>query len=555
MSKRANALAVLLLLSGGFPAQAMPGDYDGDGKSDVFWRNTSIGANVIWKSGNASTRQAVRGVTNQSWKVAGVGDFDGDGRSDVFWRNASTGANVIWKSANATLPQAVVTVTNLDWQVVGVGDFDGDARSDVFWRNTGTGANVIWKAANAFMPQATAGVTNQDWMVVGIGDFDGDGKSDVFWRNTRSGANAIWKAGNISTRQMTVAVRNQDWKVAGIGDFDGDGRADAFWRNTYTGANVIWRSGNATALMATAGVSDQRWQVAGVGDFDGDGSSDVLWRNLSFGFNEIWKSGSASTLLPFAAVSDMAWSIVPYEAQTFSQLSISDVSVAEGNSGPRQMVFMIRLSQPSASPVTYNVAIDEYGDGNVENAARDDYTGTSLTGQTIPAGQISTTFAITINGDTAAEANERIPVEVNGVTGAVAVDDLAIGTILNDDANTLWIGDASIYEGDTGTQPMAFTIRLSRPSATAITYDIATADLGPGAFHATAGYDYIAGSLTGEVIPAGSISKTFTVTILNDTSPELFGESFNVNVSNVMGAIVVDGQATGHITDDESPYP
>ena len=29
-----------------------------------------------------------------------TGDFDGDGRSDVFWRNVSTGANSIWKSAN-----------------------------------------------------------------------------------------------------------------------------------------------------------------------------------------------------------------------------------------------------------------------------------------------------------------------------------------------------------------------------------------------------------------------------------------------------------------------
>jgi len=46
-----------------------------------------------------------------------TGDFDGDGRSDVFWRNVSTGANSIWKSANIMTPQRVVSVTNLHWYI------------------------------------------------------------------------------------------------------------------------------------------------------------------------------------------------------------------------------------------------------------------------------------------------------------------------------------------------------------------------------------------------------------------------------------------------------
>ena len=93
-------------------------DFDGDGHSDIFWRNTSTGANAIWKSGSSATRQSVVGVTNQSWKVAAVGDFDGDGRADLFWRNTSTGRNVIWKSANAFTQQAVIQVGNQDWNVI-----------------------------------------------------------------------------------------------------------------------------------------------------------------------------------------------------------------------------------------------------------------------------------------------------------------------------------------------------------------------------------------------------------------------------------------------------
>ena len=40
-------------------------------------------------------------VADQNWKVAGTGDFNGDGKSDILWRNTSTGDNAIWKSGDA----------------------------------------------------------------------------------------------------------------------------------------------------------------------------------------------------------------------------------------------------------------------------------------------------------------------------------------------------------------------------------------------------------------------------------------------------------------------
>ena len=74
----ATALPLVLVV---LPSLAAPpeDDYDGDGRSDMFWRNTTTGANTIWKSGNAATPLAVASVTNQGWHVAGIGDFDGDG--------------------------------------------------------------------------------------------------------------------------------------------------------------------------------------------------------------------------------------------------------------------------------------------------------------------------------------------------------------------------------------------------------------------------------------------------------------------------------------------
>ena len=291
-------------------------DYNGDGLSDVLWRNTSSGGDTIWKSANADTQQAMTTVTSQSWAIVGKGDFNGDGKADVLWRNTSSGANTIWRSGNRATQQAVVGVTNLAWKVVGVGDFDGDGRDDILWRNTSSGANTIWKSANRDTQQAVASVTSLSWKVVGVGDFNNDGKADILWRNTGSGANSIWRSGNRNTLQAVAGVTSQSWKVVGIGDFDGDARADILWRNTSTGGNAIWKSANRATPQGIIGVTSQSWQVAAVADYNGDGRSDILWRNVATGGDTIWKSGNRDTQQSMTGVTNLAWKIVPYEGQS-----------------------------------------------------------------------------------------------------------------------------------------------------------------------------------------------------------------------------------------------
>ncbi|MDB6164228.1 MAG: calcium-binding toxin-like protein, partial [Xanthomonadaceae bacterium] len=76
-------------------------------------------------------------------------DFDGDGRSDLLWRNADTGANIIWRDAVSAHPMSVQPMVNPDWRIAGCGDFDGDHHADILWRNRASGAMVIWYAGSA----------------------------------------------------------------------------------------------------------------------------------------------------------------------------------------------------------------------------------------------------------------------------------------------------------------------------------------------------------------------------------------------------------------------
>src|SRR6267142_2330409 len=73
-------------------------DFNNDGRSDVFWRNSATGENYIYPMNGAAIvgEGYLRAVANQSWQVAGIGDFNGDGKSDILWRNSSTGENYLY---------------------------------------------------------------------------------------------------------------------------------------------------------------------------------------------------------------------------------------------------------------------------------------------------------------------------------------------------------------------------------------------------------------------------------------------------------------------------
>jgi hypothetical protein len=293
-------------------ANLLPGnDFNGDGRSDILWRNGRTGGDAIWRSANSNLPLAVAGVSNLSWHIVGVGDFNGDRKSDILWRNTSTGANAIWRSGSAATTQAVTAVTNQSWQVVGTGDFNGDGKADILWHNGANGANAIWKSGLSSTPQPISSVTNLAWHIVGADDFTGDGNADILWRNTSTGANVMWKSGNPTTQQAVSSVTSQAWHVVATGDFNGDGKADILWRNTSTGANVIWKSGLASTPQAVTAVTNLDWHIVAAGDYNGDGISDILWRNLATGVNVIWRSAKSSSPQAVTTVGSLDWMVQP----------------------------------------------------------------------------------------------------------------------------------------------------------------------------------------------------------------------------------------------------
>jgi hypothetical protein len=295
-------------------------DFDGDGKSDILWRNGLTGENQIWfMSGTAlSSASPIYSVVDPNWKIAGSGDFDGDGKSDILWRNSATGQNALWLMNGATLVSGPFLPTkDLNWSIAGVGDFNGDGKSDILWRNGLTGENQIWFVSGATLSSAASivSVTDPNWKIEQTADFDGDGKSDILWRNSATGQNAIWLMNGATLLSGPFLPTNDlNWSIAGVGDFNGDGKSDILWRHGVTGQNAIWLMNGATLVSGPflPTMTDLKWGIAGVGDFDGDGRSDILWHDEATGQNLVWfMKGATLTGLTFLDTAPLAWSVPP----------------------------------------------------------------------------------------------------------------------------------------------------------------------------------------------------------------------------------------------------
>ena len=110
-------------------------------------------------------------------------------------------------------------------------------------------------------------------------------------------------------------------------------------------------------------------------------------------------------------------------------LFISDVSIAEGNSGTQTAAFTVKLSPASANTVTVDFAT---ANGTATLAGNDYQSASGML--TFNPGETSKPINVTINGDTLFEPNENFFVNLTNATGGATIGDAqGQGTINNDE--------------------------------------------------------------------------------------------------------------------------
>jgi regulation of enolase protein 1 (concanavalin A-like superfamily) len=117
--------------------------------------------------------------------------------------------------------------------------------------------------------------------------------------------------------------------------------------------------------------------------------------------------------------------ILPEDAST--KLSINDVSIAEGDSGTKNLTFNVSLSEPSSEVVTVDFSTES---GTALEGI--DYTAKSGTLSFTP-GVTEQTLTVEVQADNTVEAYESFIVNLANATNASIADNWGVGTIEDDD--------------------------------------------------------------------------------------------------------------------------
>jgi FG-GAP-like repeat len=247
-------------------------DFNGDGRSDVLWRNSATGEAVAWFLTNARfVGGASLGAADLNWRLVGASDFNRDGRIDLVWRNGATGANVVWFMNGTTLTSSasLPSATDLNWNIEATADFNGDGWPDIVFHHHGTGRVAIWLMNGTTRSSAAdvGAASDLNWHIVGAGDFNSDGNTDIAWRHAANGSNVFWRMNGVTLVGGVEVDRliDPNWQITGVADYNNNGTPDFFWHNRANGNNAIWYINNFAFAGGAAvdGLPDLRWQGAG----------------------------------------------------------------------------------------------------------------------------------------------------------------------------------------------------------------------------------------------------------------------------------------------------
>lgn len=230
-------------------------------------------------------------------------------------------------------------------------------------------------------------------------------------------------------------------------------------------------------------------------------------------------------------------------------LSISDVTVAEGDAATQDANFTVTLSAASSKQVAVNYATADGQATASVNGGASDYS--SRTGTLTFAANTTTltqTVSVPIVGDTRIELlQKKFFVNLSAAVNANIGDHgVGIGTITDNDLPAISISNIQVPEGSAGTTNATFTLSLSASSPNTVTVNAATAD-----GTAVAGSDYVALANTLVTFDPGQTTRTLAVALKSDLLNEP-DETFMVNLTNAANATLAGAQATGTIQNDDA---
>ena len=136
------------------------------------------------------------GFWSRGWTHVVPGDYNGDGVSDVLFYRASDGLMRFYTitPTGRFIPITPAMFGSRGWSQLVPGDFNDDGRDDVLWYRAYDGLMRYYQVTDQgdFVPITAVQYGTRNWDWIPSGDLDGDGKDDVLWYRSADGLARVY---------------------------------------------------------------------------------------------------------------------------------------------------------------------------------------------------------------------------------------------------------------------------------------------------------------------------------------------------------------------------
>lgn len=315
------ASAVDIPAGGGAWYNALPGDFNGDGKTDIvtevqnYDTNTSswvYSISVVLSNGDGTFKAAVLSAIpgGDTCPALLVGDVNGDGKSDLIVghqpnncgnTNLQPTFDVLISNGDGTFTPSsnvynTIPTTNLAGGTIA--DVNGDGMLDLITVDDNNPANVFTSLGNGdgtFQAPTSVALSGEVGSNVVIADVNGDGLLDIVDNDFNTNQVTVYLATSGNTYASAATYTDPNGNNAcsmAVGDINGDGKPEIVTANCSSTGNdiTVYVNGGGTfqngvdynAAMA-GGTNSSAVYVEGesiaIADLNGDGRGDIVSTN------------------------------------------------------------------------------------------------------------------------------------------------------------------------------------------------------------------------------------------------------------------------------------
>ncbi len=302
-----------LLDSSGLPLRPFVGDFDGNGRNDLFALSGGGERVNLWfarpEGALAGARSYSSGLPQASWLEGG--DFDQDGDFEVVTGSIAGGTvSILGKGADGGLQVEATVDVGAAVHQLEAGDLDADGRTDLVVGVPGgvkVLANRSSPGAYAFdvVPGSPVTIGSSDYPFgIAMGDFDRDADMDLAICDfTGGGLHLVWGTGTPFAfgPETVLAIGGGPVDVVAA-DFTGDGRQDLALSRALASDLVVLRNEDGVFAPFLTLPVGQTPNYLITNDFNRDGRADLVVSNAGSGtITVLFGSGTGFSGQDFAA--------------------------------------------------------------------------------------------------------------------------------------------------------------------------------------------------------------------------------------------------------------